>query len=90
MKDDLLKAYSLVISSETKIGIILSLSDRNLTPKRIAQKVQKRINHISAYLKKLKEGGIVICLNEDQKKGRLYILTDLGKQVYNELKRNGY
>ena len=90
MESDLLNAYSSIISSEIKISIILVLNDKNLTPKKIAQKIKKRINHVSTYLKQLKENNIVICLNEDKKKGRLYQLTDLGFRVLDELKRNEY
>lgn len=90
MEKKLLEAYSSIISSEIKINIILVLNEKKLIPKKIAQNIKKRINHVSTYLSNLKENHIVICLNEDKRKGRLYQLTQLGIRVLNELKRNGY
>lgn len=88
MDKELLEAYSATVGSKIKIAIILALNQKILTPKKIAQNVNKRINHISTYLAQLKTGNIVICLNEEKKKGRLYKLTELGFNVFKELKKN--
>lgn len=90
MESDLLDAYSSIIGSEIKINIIFVLENKILTPKKIATKIIKRINHVSVYLKNLKEQNIIICLNEDSKKGRLYQLTELGLRILRELKKNEY
>ncbi len=45
-----------------------------------------RNNHISKVLSELKEKGIVICTNEDDRKNRNYHLTDLGFEIAEELK----
>ena len=45
-----------------------------------------RINQISAILKDLKEQNIVICLNEDDRTGRLHQLTPKGLKAYKFLK----
>ena len=44
-----------------------------------------RLNHVSMFLKELKENDLVKCLNEDTRKGRLYELTDLGKNAIDKL-----
>jgi len=90
MEKNLFNAYSSIISSEVKISIILVLYKKILTPKRISQLTNKRINHISTYLTQLKKNNIVICLNEEMKKGRLYKLTELGNKVEGELRANQY
>ena len=90
MEINLLDAYSSIISSEIKISIVLVLYNKTLTPKRISQLTNKRINHISTYLTQLKKNNTVICLNEEMKKGWLYKLTDLGNKVAAELKENQY
>lgn len=90
MDNNLLNAYSSIVSSETKIKILLALNERVLTPKKISELTKKRINHISMYLTQLKTTNLIVCLNENSKKGRLYKLTDLGNKVLDELKINGY
>ena len=40
-----------------------------------------RTNHISKVLSELKSKEIVECINEEARKGRLYRLTDTGKDV---------
>lgn len=58
-----------------------------ITPKYIAKYCEYRQNHVSTVLKQLKEHGLVVCLNEEMRKGRLYCLTELGKSVYDVLPR---
>ena len=88
MDEKLIIPYSSVIASRNKMGIILVLHDRILTPSDIAEKLDIRINHISKYLTELKNRKLVVCLNENSRKGRLYQLTELGKQIFIELKKN--
>ena len=88
MDEKIIIPYSSVIASRNKRGIILVLYDRILTPSDIAEKLDIRINHISNYLTELKNNKLVVCLNENSRKGRLYQLTELGKQIFIELKKN--
>jgi len=39
------------------------------------------INHVSNFLKEFKENNLVVCLNEEEKRGRLYQITDNGKKL---------
>ena len=88
MDEKLIIPYSSVIASRNKIGIIFVLYDKILTPKDIAEKLDIRINHVSNYLSELKKEKLIICLNENRRKGRLYQLTELGKEIFKELKKN--
>ena len=45
-----------------------------------------RTNHISKVLSELKNKEIVECINEEARKGRLYRLTDTGKEVLETIK----
>ena len=51
----------------------------------IAEKIGIRLNHVSTFLKELKENNLVKCLNEDTRKGRLYELTELGQNAIDKL-----
>ncbi len=63
----------------------MSLTDINyLTPSEISDKTKIRLNHVSNFLKDLKDNNLVICLNDSDKRGRLYQITDLGKKVAKE------
>ena len=54
-------------------------------PTQIAKDVDIRTNHISKVLSELKEKNLVECINEEVRKGRLYRLTDHGKEVAKHL-----
>lgn len=51
------------------------------TPTQIAKGTGIRTNHISKVLSELKKKGVLICINEEMRKGRLYKLTDFGFEV---------
>ena len=57
-------------------------------PSEIAEEMDLRINQISAILSDLKKENIVVCINEEEKTGRLYRLTPEGKEAYNIIKTN--
>ena len=67
--------------SSYRLKTVLSLNESDKTPSQIAKDTGIRINHISTVLKKLKELGIVVCLNEDDKRNRIYQLTPIGREV---------
>ena len=67
--------------SSYRLKTVLSLNESDKTPSQIAKDTGIRINHISTVLKKLKELGIVVCLNEDDKRNRIYQLTPVGRRV---------
>ena len=67
--------------SSYRLKTVMSLYDSDKTPSQIAKDTGIRINHISTVLKKLKELGIVVCLNEDDKRNRIYQLTPIGREV---------
>lgn len=72
-------------SSKYRFKIIKAIGNNIITPSEISKKIGIRLNHVSMFLKELKENNLVKCLNEDTKKGRLYELTELGKNAINKL-----
>jgi DNA-binding MarR family transcriptional regulator len=86
MEEELIQALSFIKSSTHRRTIIDVLCSNIYTPSEIANASDLRLNHVSMYLGELKAMGIVECLNEDAKRGRLYQLTDFGKRVHDIVK----
>lgn len=86
---DLLILSAYVKSSSYRKKIVDCLADKNaMMPTDLARSCGILVNHISKVLKELKDKSIVVCLNEDARKGRLYCLTDLGYEVKGVLDNN--
>lgn len=56
-------------------------------PSEIAEDKELTSSQVSNAIKDLKRKKLIICLNEESSKGRLYILTDLGKEAVKNLKK---
>lgn len=85
MEKKVIGALSLVKSSEYRWKILKAIGDGIKMPSEIAKEVKIRLNHVSMFLKDLKKNGLAECLNEETRKGRLYRLTRLGKDVIAKL-----
>lgn len=81
MDKRIVSAVALYKSSKYRQKVLACIGGGTMTPSEIAESVGIRLNHVSMVLAKLKASGLVKCLNEDSKRGRLYELTALGKQV---------
>ena len=77
----MINAISLIKSSEYRHKVLKAIGDEVIAPSEIARKVNLRLNHVSMVLTDLKDKKLVKCLNEETKKGRLYQLTELGKNA---------
>lgn len=87
MDDETLKKYSYVFSSSYRVKTVKVLKDGEIeTPTNIAEVSGIRRNHISKVLGELKQNGVVECINEDYRKGRLYRLTEAGEEIADNLK----
>lgn len=81
----MIKGISIIKNSEYRKKILLSLAGVNyLTPSEVSERTKIRLNHVSNFLKDLKENKLIICLNDNEKRGRLYQITELGKKVAKE------
>lgn len=79
--DELLKLISYVEISKYREKTLKSIGNNVKIPTNIANDSGIRTNHISKVLSELKSKEIVECINEEARKGRLYRLTDTGKEV---------
>jgi len=87
MEKEMVNAVSLLKSSAYRLKIIQAIGDDTLTPSEIANKIKIRLNHVSMFLKELKENKLVKCLNEESRKGRLYELTEIGKNAISRINK---
>lgn len=85
-QQDIIVLAGWVKASSYRNRVMINLGNKTKTPSSIARDSQIKMNHVSMILKALKEKKLIICLNEDSKKGRLYQMTDLGKQVVQAVK----
>lgn len=86
-KNEITKLASWVLISSYRSRVLITLGGKLKTPSTLARESGVKINHISKVLKELKEKELVVCINEEAHKGRLYEVTDLGQQVLKEVKR---
>lgn len=82
----LLKLKAYVEISSYRLKVIKTIGNDIKIPTKIAKDSGIRTNHISKVLKELKDKNIIECINEEARKGRLYRLTPMGIQIYNEVK----
>lgn len=80
------KLYSFIIRSKQRKGILLSLEIPK-TPTQIGNEVDSSVSHVSRNLKQFTEKGIAVCVTPKERIGRVYKLTDKGKQILDQLKK---
>lgn len=86
MDDETLKKYAYVSISSYRAKAVKALREHDKTPSVIARDSGIRINHISKVLRELKESDIAVCLNEEERKNRIYRLTSMGREIADNLK----
>ena len=86
-KDDM-SIISLLARSKKRINVLKSLEKEDKIPSKISKDINIRINHISGILKELKELGVVVCLNEEDKRYRFYSITDKGKYYLDKVEKD--
>lgn len=87
-KKELYSAIGFLKISETRQKILDCLEDNYMMPSEIASKTGLGTTQVSNSLADLKSRKLVECVNEEDKKGRLYEVTDIGKEVLEHLKNN--
>ena len=71
--------------SPYRTNTLKSISDGLKIPSEIAKEINVSTSQVSAALSDLKKHDLVICINEEIRKGRLYKCTDLGKEILKKL-----
>ncbi len=85
-KDDM-SIISLLARSKKRISVLKSLEKEDKIPTKIGKDINDNSNHVSKYLKTLKEAELVECLNEDDKRYRFYSITDKGKYYLDKVEK---
>lgn len=84
--NQILELVAYVKASEHRQNIIKYLKTDLKTPPEIGDELNIRTNHISNLLADLRKRNIVLCATPNIRKGRLYKLTDTGKEILKFLK----
>jgi predicted transcriptional regulator len=79
------KLLSFVLRSERRKSIILCL-EKPKTPTEIAKEIKISVSHVSRTLKEFSSRNLVECVTPKEKVGRIYRLTEEGKQILRHLK----
>ena len=77
----LLKALGYVMASPYRLKIIKYIGEGVKIPSDIAKYMNISTNHVSNILHDLKSSDMVVCINEDAHKGRLYKNTELSLEI---------
>lgn len=83
--DEILIKCAYVHASSYRFKTMIAIGVSTKTPKEISEDAEIRTNHISKVLSELKNEELIVCINEEARKGRLYKLTDDGVVVLNKL-----
>lgn len=67
-------------ASTLRIKLLESLNFKEQTPKELQDVLKIHFSQISLLLKELIDKDLVKCLNEDSRKGKIYSITDKGKE----------
>lgn len=78
---------SQLISSETKLEILDCLSQNELSPSLISKKTSLNISTISKNLKLLEELDLIVCLTPNNRKGKLFQITNKGKTILSKVNK---
>lgn len=81
------KKYGYVISSDYRKKVVISLLEGPKTPKQIATEVNLYLSHVSKTLNELRDAEVAVCLTPELKRGRIYELTEEGKELAKYIKR---
>lgn len=77
MKDDV----NFVKNSVYRTKVMQSLKKYPMMPSELARKTGINTNHVSTTLAHLKKHDLVVCINPEVKRGRVYKLTEKGEEV---------
>lgn len=76
---------SYVVRGKVRLSI-LNLLDKPSTPTKIAEQLKNHRSTISRSLLDMERKGLVKCLTPNEKTGRLYTLTNKGKNTLKNIK----
>jgi len=84
--EKILQLYGFVVSSKRRIKILKTLKDKPLRPFEIARKTRYKAPNVSKVLYQLEKEKLVQCITPNKSSWRVYMITDLGKEIIKSLK----
>lgn len=78
---DLFILIGFVKVSRYRVNVLNAIGTSYKMPSEIAREVDLRTSQVSRVLADLKRENLVVCINENVRKGRLYKCTSLGFQI---------
>lgn len=78
---ELFKKLGYVKISPYRTNTLKSIGENVKMPSEIGREIDVRTSQVSAALSDLKKEELVICVNEEMRKGRLYKCTQMGLEV---------
>jgi len=85
MKSEIVKNISYVKLSKHRTKVLLTLDYKLKFPSDIAKEINLPLSDVSRALRGLKDRKLVVCLNEEDSQGRLYKITEQGKNIISYL-----
>lgn len=79
------KKLAFVKASKYREEIVVLLGKSKKTPKELSKICETSLSHVSGLLRGLKDKNVVECLTPDMRKGRLYGLTEEGREIEKEV-----
>jgi len=81
-------AYGFVVASKYREMVTRCLLQHPKTPTQISAQTDLALAHVSRVLQELGREKLVVCINPNRSKGRVYELTDAGKTIARLLDSN--
>ena len=82
---EIYKILGYVKVSPYRTNTLITIGNDLMMPSEIAKKLDINTSQVSSALSDLKEKNLVVCVNEEVRKGRLYKCTDLGLEIIEKL-----
>lgn len=71
--------------SKYRKKVLISISKGPKISSKIAEDIEVKNNYVFKTLKELKEHNLIMCINPEVRKVKIYKLTDLGKKVVEKI-----
>ena len=76
-------------ASRNRMMVFREIANSERTPSQLHNKLGLHFSQVSRVLKELVERDIIICLNQESRKGKLYGLTENGKEIEQTINKLG-
>lgn len=82
-----LEKYGFVVAGELRQKLVLLLTEAK-TPTQLKNLVKTQDSSVARTLRSLESKNIIYLVNKEAKKGKIYVLTDDGKEIASKLSKN--